>query len=98
MTAGEQHVLKQVARLADARGSLPLELIEGPHPKLVRLRAPEHGMWIMLAREDGSIFDRWSDAEGLRFIRFTDDEIAEGADALLRRLEAAAAAREGDRE
>ena len=91
------HPLKALHALCRDDGRLRTELLENEKAGVVRLSVAAHDLWVLLAREEGSIWDRWSDDSDLRFVRFTDDEVAAGPDAMLARLAAEAhAARAAD--
>ncbi|GMG84075.1 hypothetical protein LNKW23_32890 [Paralimibaculum aggregatum] len=85
------HPLAEVARLAEADGRLPLRLVEHGPGSAVRLKGrvrarrgePERRLWIMIAAEDGSMLDRWSEADGAEFIRLGEAVAAAGPAAML---------------
>ncbi len=81
------HILEQVIALAKTRDDFELFTGEGGQP--VRLRNRAAKLWMMVERENGSMYDRWSSDEGYRLVKLTKDEIEQGPAALwdhLRRL------------
>lgn len=91
MSGAQDHPLVRAAALPGAAG---WELVVNPEAGVVRLRHRGARLWCMVARENGSMWDRWSDDEGLRFVMLTDAEAASGPKAIAARLAAAAAGRE----
>ncbi|MBA4489890.1 hypothetical protein [Paracoccus sp. S1E-3] len=66
-----------------------LNLIGGGKGEAVRLRDSRTGLWVLIAREDGSIFDRWADDAGDPFLRLDDEIVAGGTDAILKAINSA---------
>ncbi len=87
----DKHPLQAVSALAQAQGVLPHKLIVDHEGKLVRLRTTS-GLWVLRGSENGSMYDRWSDAEGKTFVKLTEAQIAEGPQAILDLLLAASQA------
>ncbi len=78
------HILEQVITLATGRDDFELFMGKGGQP--VRLRNHAARLWVMRAKEDGSIYDRWSSDSGLQFVKLTEDEIEQGPKALWKHL------------
>ncbi|SDE51095.1 hypothetical protein SAMN05421538_107110 [Paracoccus isoporae] len=74
-----------------------LKLIGGGEGKATRLRDRETGLWVLIASEDGSIFDRWAADEGAPFCRVDDETVARGTDAILQRIREARLTADQDR-
>lgn len=78
------HILAQVIALAKGRDDFELFTGEGGQP--VRLRNRAANLWVMVKREDGSMYDRWSDDEGYQLVKLTETEIEQGPAALWEQL------------
>lgn len=79
------HPLLAVSGLAQAQGVLPHEMVIDHDGALVRMRT-RAGLWVMRKSEDGSIYDRWSEADGMTLVKLTEDQIAGGTQAILDHL------------
>jgi hypothetical protein len=92
------HPLAAVAALAAKRGGPALELLARDHGRLlVRLRCARPPLWVMMADEDGSVWDKWtSDVPAIRFVKIPRELAARGAAAMLALIETAAARETGD--
>ncbi len=84
------HILAQVMDLALAAGRADFELFTGKGGQPVRLRNKAANLWIMRAKEDGSMYDRWSSDEGKHFVKLSETEIEQGPKALWEHLRALA--------
>lgn len=89
----EGHPLAAVAALAAARGGPALTLRVGYGGKLVRLSCETPPLWILMADEDGSRWDKWTaDDPRIRFVKLPRALAARGPDAMLDHIERAATA------
>lgn len=82
------HPFDDVARLDAARGG-GLQLLRDGDAGAVRLRDDAAMLWILLRRENGSIWDRWSDSDGYNFVFVEDATAAQGSAAILAQIDAA---------
>ena len=78
------HILTQVIAIAAGRDDFELFTGEGGQP--VRVRNKAANLWVMVERENGSMYDRWSSDEGYQFVKLTESEIEQGPAALWEQL------------
>ena len=86
---GLPHPFDTVAQLDAAEGG-GLELLHSDDGRVVRLRDSAAGLWILMKSENGSMWDRWSDSGGLRFVMI-DEPLRKDPEAILSRIDAARA-------
>lgn len=90
-----RHPFLAVAAL-DKAGDARLRLVHMDNG-VTRLSDEEAGLWVMIARENGSIMDRWAADSEMEFLMLDDEAVSAGPESILTAIRQAGQAARANR-